>query len=214
MLSSFSSSSFRQLTESTELLKDPVEMTGILLKLWHIPTERFFFFLSAQPHRFKIKGLCFLRTDAEQVLAEVKSCMSWTFASSLLMGRKERMKQRKKRNVLSLFVSDKCSQEQQSMKGKDEAGITDCGITTKPFHLSPGVVAPTFGNYCNSSSNEDESAERGSLQPAAGKKPVWRVKEINGENHWHHSLKVSYIFITLPNKHCPFDKINLIDCFT
>lgn len=114
MVSSFSSSSFHQHTESLKLLKDPVEMMGIQLKLWHRPAERGFFSLIAQLPCFEIKGFCFLKADAEQLLTEVKSCMSWTFASSLLMGRKER----KEQNLLSLFVSDKPSQEQQSMKAK------------------------------------------------------------------------------------------------
>ena len=74
-----------------------------------------FFFPSAWLPCLEIKGLCFLRTDAEQLLREVKSSISWAFASSLLMGKKER----KERNALSLFVSDKPSWEQQSTKSKD-----------------------------------------------------------------------------------------------
>lgn len=44
-------------------------------------TERGFF-VSAELLCFERKGLCFLRTDAEQLLTSVKSCMSWTFATS------------------------------------------------------------------------------------------------------------------------------------
>lgn len=56
-----------------------------------------------------------------EILYELNLCLK------SLHARKERMKERKKRNVLSLFASDKCSWEQQSMKGKDEAGITEAG---------------------------------------------------------------------------------------
>lgn len=70
--------------------------------------------MSAQLLCFEGKGLCFLRRDAEQLLPSVKSCNSQTFATSLLMGWRER-----KGIVLRLFVSGKPSQEQQSMKGKD-----------------------------------------------------------------------------------------------